>query len=227
MHTPINWIVEKVTTNGRTIYQHTVHPTTALTPSVARAEIDILKAVLTDGTAKRAALANGRPAAAKTGAQDRNTDAWIVGGTPDLTIAVWMGNPTDPHDSMAAIPAFAAVGPVRGGTYPARVLKDFLDRALKDVPHADWQPPPTARPPVRLYLPSLECDHGGPPTRARDDVDLPNTDVTAELVLSVVEPSGQAGNHPAMSATRCEPDWVYRLTAPSAPTGTITRLAIV
>src|SRR3954453_14834949 len=35
------------------------------------------------------------------------------------------------------------------------------------------------------------------------------------------------GNQPATSATRCPPDWVNRLTLPSAPSGTVTSVDTV
>jgi penicillin-binding protein 1A len=43
------------------------------------------------GTAARAALGDGVPAAGKTGTTNDATDAWFVGFTPDLVGAVWFG----------------------------------------------------------------------------------------------------------------------------------------
>jgi membrane peptidoglycan carboxypeptidase len=43
------------------------------------------------GTAARAALGAGIPAAGKTGTTNDATDAWFVGFTPDLVAAVWFG----------------------------------------------------------------------------------------------------------------------------------------
>ena len=52
----------------------------------------ILQGVVTQGTGKRAALAD-RPAAGKTGTTDNYGDAWFVGYTPQLAVAVWVGYP--------------------------------------------------------------------------------------------------------------------------------------
>ena len=52
----------------------------------------ILQRVVTQGTGKRAALPD-RPAAGKTGTTDNYGDAWFVGYTPQLAVAVWVGYP--------------------------------------------------------------------------------------------------------------------------------------
>ena len=52
----------------------------------------ILQRVVTQGTGKRAALAD-RAAAGKTGTTDNYGDAWFVGYTPQLAVAVWVGYP--------------------------------------------------------------------------------------------------------------------------------------
>ena len=45
------------------------------------------------GTGKRAYLPN-RPVAGKTGTTENYGDAWFVGYTPQLAVAVWVGYPT-------------------------------------------------------------------------------------------------------------------------------------
>ena len=104
------------------------------------------------------ALAGGRPAAGKTGTQDSNTNAWFVGGTPQYTTAVWMGNWRNNIDKMIGIREFKAFPKVQGGTYPALIWKAYMDAAHAGLPVEDWpapaQPP---RPPARLYLPGTEC----------------------------------------------------------------------
>ena len=52
----------------------------------------ILQGVVTQGTGKRAALPD-RPVAGKTGTTDNYGDAWFVGYTPQLAVAVWVGYP--------------------------------------------------------------------------------------------------------------------------------------
>jgi penicillin-binding protein 1A len=44
------------------------------------------------------------PAAGKTGTTDAQADAWFVGYTPEVSTAVWTGNPT----SLSALPGYGA-----------------------------------------------------------------------------------------------------------------------
>ena len=64
----------------------------AMTTGEADLLTSILQRVVTQGTGKRAALAD-RPAAGKTGTTDNYGDAWFVGYTPQLAVAVWVGYP--------------------------------------------------------------------------------------------------------------------------------------
>ena len=72
------------------------------------------------GTASRVASILKRPVAGKTGTT--NTDAWMVGFTPELSTAVWLGYDRDRHispaESYLAAPIFA----------------EFTERALEAVP---------------------------------------------------------------------------------------------
>jgi penicillin-binding protein 1A len=103
-----------------------------LSPTKTAVLNSILQRVVTEGTGHRAALPD-RPAAGKTGTTENYGDAWFVGYTPQLTVAVWVGYPrelrpmlTEYHD-----------GPVAGGTYPAEIWRTFMESALdylKDEP---------------------------------------------------------------------------------------------
>jgi membrane peptidoglycan carboxypeptidase len=131
-----------------------------LDPDVALDAIDVLKGTITYGTgSRRGQLENNRPAFGKTGTIQDNTDAWFVGATPQLTTAVWVGDPIG-STPMVAIAEFNAVDviKVQGGTFPAQIWKAFTDTALTDEPIQDWDPPsPPERPNARLVLPGYEC----------------------------------------------------------------------
>ena len=148
---------------GKVIYQHQDPGRQVLDPNVAAQELDILKGVLRVGTGRRGLLAGGRPAAGKTGTQFLNTNAWFVGGTPQYTTAVWMGNWRNNTDRMEFIPQFRQFAKVQGGTYPVLIWKAYMDAAHAGLPELDWPPPaPPPRPPARLYLPGVDCTSGGP-----------------------------------------------------------------
>jgi penicillin-binding protein 1A len=79
----------------------------------------MLNDVVEEGTGQSGRLAEGRPAAGKTGTTQDYRDAWFVGYTPQLLAGVWVGN--DENQPMERI---------AGGSIPARLFKNFMDRAL-------------------------------------------------------------------------------------------------
>ena len=89
-------------------------------------------------------------AAGKTGTQDRNTNAWFVGGTPYLSTAVWMGDP-DGYTPMVGIPEL-----VRGQRAGRGPRWTSSDQDLEDVhgprPRGPRRPPTGRR---RLSRPVL------------------------------------------------------------------------
>ena len=129
---------------------------------VALTTIDVLKEVLTRGTARRslAEFADRRPAFGKTGTQQNNWTAFFVGATRELSTAVMVRDP-DRYTPMRGIPEFSSDGVdrVQGGTYPARIWGAYMeDVGLEQFEFADWDPPGTPeREPARLYLPGNEC----------------------------------------------------------------------
>ncbi|GAC1568389.1 MAG: hypothetical protein NVS2B3_11740 [Vulcanimicrobiaceae bacterium] len=69
----------------------------------------------------------GRPAAGKTGTTSDFRDAWFVGFTPDLVVAVWLGN--DDYSRMRES---------YGGNIPARTWARFMKAALARVPKHEF-----------------------------------------------------------------------------------------
>jgi len=127
----------------------------------ALATVDIQKGpIYGGGTGRRAAFDDGRPAFGKTGTQTNNTNAWFVGGTKNLSTAVWVGDP-DAYTPMRSIPEFVAAGygaNVQGGHFPAVIWKAFMEPAHASLPIVDWdRAAPPRRTNVRLYLPGNEC----------------------------------------------------------------------
>ena len=145
--------------DGSRLFTHADVGVQVLDPGVALSAVSVLKGVITSGTGRRYPLANGRPAAGKTGTQEDNTNSWFVGLTPELSTAVWVGNPNG-YVPMVDVPEFVAQGvsKVQGGTYPEKIWKTFADAALEGKPNSDWPPPPpNLRPAARLYLPGSDC----------------------------------------------------------------------
>jgi membrane peptidoglycan carboxypeptidase len=175
--------------DGNRLYTHHPDDERVLSADASLATIDILKDVIVGGTGRRAALDEDRPAIGVTGTESDNANAWFVGATPELTTAVWVGDPAA-NTPMVAVREFveAGVQRVQGGTFPADIWKAFTDNALAGTPPTDWaSPPEPARPPARLVVPSVEC-HAGDATDARPKPIEPQQPVTTVDLETVIVP---------------------------------------
>ena len=81
----------------------------------------ILQSVIKVGTGRDANLGNV-PAWGKTGTTENYGDAWFVGATDQLTVAVWVGYP----NTLRAMKTEYRGAPVAGGTYPAQIWRAFM-----------------------------------------------------------------------------------------------------
>lgn len=176
------YYVERIEGPQGTVYQHQDDGVAVLTAEAAAKTNSILSGVLISGTARRSQL-DGRVAAGKTGTQDNNTNSWMVGYTPDLVTAVWVGHP-DLYLPMNNIPEFVAVGvpSVIGGTFPSRIWKAAMDAAHAGRPSSVFATPvPNLRLGMRLYLPGTDCLSSvttAPPLTFAPPVTVPSVDST-------------------------------------------------
>jgi membrane peptidoglycan carboxypeptidase len=116
--------------SGHMVYQTDPQAHRAFDAQVAANATYAMEQVLTSGTAAGKGLA-GRPAAGKTGTTSKNADAWFVGFTPQLSAAVWMGNPTE-SEPLTNVPGYE--GGVYGGGLPATIWQQFMNAALQGDP---------------------------------------------------------------------------------------------
>ena len=119
-------VIEEVTRDGRKRH-NTPHAFNALTATQAGVVNEILQKAVRYGTGKRAYLPN-RPVAGKTGTTENYGDAWFVGYTPQLAVAVWVGYPTTLKPMLTEFHG----EPVTGGSFPALIWKSFMEKALKN-----------------------------------------------------------------------------------------------
>jgi membrane peptidoglycan carboxypeptidase len=115
-------------------------PRQVITQTNAEIVNSILQQVVQSGTGVRAQLPDGRPVAGKTGTTENYGDAWFVGYTPQLVVAVWVGYP----DKLVPMLNQFHGDPVAGGTYPALIWKAFMETALpylRDDPQTFPAPP--------------------------------------------------------------------------------------
>ena len=132
-------VIDVLDADGKPILVNRPRARQALPADQAAYVNSILEKVVSQGTGERARL-DDRPAAGKTGTTENYGDAWFVGYTPQLAVAVWVGYPTTLKPMLTEFNG----EPVTGGTFPALIWKSFTENALElqgEEP-AFFDPPP-------------------------------------------------------------------------------------
>jgi len=112
--------VEHIPTNKLDV--NVPQPKPVLATGQAELMTQLLQNVVRFGTGKRAAVP-GVQVAGKTGTTDNYGDAWFVGYTPELAVAVWVGYP----DKLRPMLTEFDGEPVTGGTLPALIWENFVE----------------------------------------------------------------------------------------------------
>jgi penicillin-binding protein 1A len=76
--------------DGKVLEEFSPKQSVELSAQTAYLMVELMRAVVSEGTGRRA-LALGRPVAGKTGTNQDLRDLWFVGFTPELTTGAWMG----------------------------------------------------------------------------------------------------------------------------------------
>ncbi|PYF04919.1 penicillin-binding protein 1A [Rhodopseudomonas faecalis] len=96
-------------------------PRQAIPASVAADMAEMMSHVVSEGTARRAAI-DGIPTAGKTGTTNAYRDAWFVGYTGNYSCAVWYGNDD-----------YSPTNRMTGGSLPAQTWHDIMVAAHQGV----------------------------------------------------------------------------------------------
>ncbi|PIT02476.1 penicillin-binding protein [Bradyrhizobium nitroreducens] len=96
-------------------------PKQAIPPNIAADMAGMMSHVVSEGTARRAAL-DGIPTAGKTGTTNAYRDAWFVGYTGNFSCAVWYGNDD-----------YSPTNRMTGGSLPAQTWHDIMVAAHQGV----------------------------------------------------------------------------------------------
>ncbi|MFD2092574.1 transglycosylase domain-containing protein, partial [Blastococcus deserti] len=192
-----------------------------LDPDVAN---DVTYALKDVAAFSKRALDGGREVASKTGTQglnaEDNSDAWMVGYTPSISTAVWMGN-DDPNQ-----PIVNARGQIiYGSGLPGAIWQDFMNAVLAGTPKEDLPDEPVIEGDTGEGVPEpTPTPTAAPTSEAPAPVPTPTpvTPTTVPPVTPVFPPDGQgnpnqdqgrengnnpAGGMPGMPGETEDPPW--------------------
>ena len=124
------YAIEKIEdSRGRVLYRAgKTKSTHQLSLKTAAEMTAMMKTVIISGTGTGANI--GKPAAGKTGTTDDCRDAYFVGYTPDIVTGVWVGDDNNKQ-----------VNGLYGGTIPARIWKEVMTVATRDMGAKDFDYP--------------------------------------------------------------------------------------
>jgi membrane peptidoglycan carboxypeptidase len=213
--------------DGGEVHQNRVVEKPVLTPATAATIDQILQGVVQSGTGTAAALP-GWQVAGKTGTTENYGDAWFVGYTPSLVVAVWVGYPT----KLVPMTTEFHGGPVVGGTYPALIFKSFMEKAL---PYLKADPADTFPYAPSPYVGSatvvqrdgrLERDngycHNARPVAFYGGIELPTADCKPnEVDVPRVVGETLADARARLEAQPLTPEVIYKPAAPRQRLGVV------
>jgi membrane peptidoglycan carboxypeptidase len=184
--------VQRVEQDGNVIYDYPeARPTRALPADVAADTTYALQQVYNSGRR----IGDGRVGAGKTGTAqlgktDENSDAWMVGYTPQLAASVWVGHSAGD----AKLRNDKTGGRVYGNGLPRDFWAEFMTGALKGSKHLDFPPP--------KYTGLVDSGNVASP----------------EPVPSVTVPTQEPSTEPRM--TESPPEWPIPSDEPGPPQDT-------
>ncbi|CAJ1506460.1 transglycosylase domain-containing protein [[Mycobacterium] kokjensenii] len=199
---PPHFVAKVVRADGQVLFDaHTAEDTGE--QRIPKAVADNVTAAMAPiaGWSRGHNLAGGRPSAAKTGTTQlgetgANRDGWMVGYTPSLATAVWVGTTGGDEPLVNQWGA-----PVYGASIPADIWKATMDGALQGTPNETFPTPteiggyagvPAAPPPP----PPME---DGPPPAPEETVIQPTIEIAPGITIPIGPPTTITAAPPAPS----------------------------
>lgn len=183
--------------DGNTVWEPAVVAERVLDTQVADAVTTALRGVVRDGTGQ--AARTRLDAAGKTGTTEDHRDAWFVGYTCDLTVAVWMGFEGRDGQPVGPMLGVRGVEQVTGGSFPAQMWSAFVDRATAE--RADCSLQSTRQFPGRV----LNQDLSTVPTTSPPTTTAPAPATTGAPTEPAPEPTTTTAAVAAPPATEAAP----------------------
>ncbi len=134
---PAHFVSKVEDRDGNVLYEFVPPNEQVIGVQTARQATEAMEGVVTGGTCTRCRLSSGQPVAGKTGTTEvaggANIGAWFVGFSPQLSTAVWIGDPLDQQTALRSNP--------QGGRTSGLIWKDFMSSYLDGVPITQFSQP--------------------------------------------------------------------------------------
>lgn len=197
--------------DGEVLYETPENSVQVYEQNAARMMTDILKGVMTAGTARGLDL-GAMPSAGKTGTTNDHKDGWFCGFTRYYTTAVWVG-----YDSPKEMKDLS------GATYPGHIWQDFMKKVNEDKEPLDFMPYVSYNDSIHVAEPEEEPEEE--PAEPEEPVDVPGEVTEPEEPTEPDEPveipgdtgSGDEPEEPAEPEEPTEPDEPEQPTEPEEP----------
>jgi penicillin-binding protein 1A len=138
-HDPF-WVRRVEDSSGRILEERIVSGRRTLDASIAFQVVDMMRAVLDEGTGNVIRqMGFHLPAAGKTGTTDEFNDAWFTGFTPTLSVSVWVG-----FDRGMSLRDPQGRG-ITGGRGAAPLWAEFMRKATEGEPQREFTVPSDIR----------------------------------------------------------------------------------
>ncbi len=138
---PAPFTVESIERNGQVIYRHQPMPVTirSVDPAAFYQLKSMMQGVVARGTAR--VISKLSPyVAGKTGTSDDENDAWFIGFTNDVTVAVWLGYDNAPGGKRRTLGSGST-----GGAVAVPVFEPIIEAAWSNVAPRRVLAPPSPR----------------------------------------------------------------------------------
>ena len=164
---PAHFVAKVVDATGRVVYQHEDKSSQAIDSKVAN---DVTFSMKPVAAASEDPLADGRESASKTGTQQfldtgGNSDAWMVGFTPKVSAAVWVG--TDKPQAMTTVQGNQVFGRTLPGVTWQRFMNNYLSGTPQDELTDEVEVNPSFRPAPEVTASKVAPSPTPSPTKNR------------------------------------------------------------
>jgi penicillin-binding protein 1A len=119
-----NCIEEIRDSSGQVIYRADTQGEKVLSTDLTEAAVKVMEGVVQKGTGRNAALYNGQPVGGKTGTSEDYRDKWFCGITPQISVAIWIGDRNE-----KSMPTWVAADSIFG---------DFVNKLLQGQEKEDF-----------------------------------------------------------------------------------------